>query len=81
MERCAKDGGVVIHKPALASLHDASKWVSTQPFLRPAIMLCETNCKHGQIGVMVDRLTHKAHILDLNGESYRLKETKQLLGK
>ena len=32
-------------------------------------------------GALVDRLTHKAQILDMNGESYRLKETKQLLGK
>ena len=32
-------------------------------------------------GALVDRLTHKAHILDMTGDSYRLKETKQLLGK
>jgi DNA replication protein DnaC len=32
-------------------------------------------------GVLVDRITHKAHILDMTGKSYRLKETKQLLGK
>ena len=32
-------------------------------------------------GALVDRLTHKAHILDMSGESYRLKETRQLLGK
>lgn len=30
-------------------------------------------------GALVDRLTHKAHILDMSGESYRLKETKQWL--
>jgi DNA replication protein DnaC len=24
---------------------------------------------------LLDRLTHKAHIIDMNGESYRLKET------
>ena len=32
-------------------------------------------------GALVDRLTHKAHILDMSGESYRLKETRQLLRK
>ena len=32
-------------------------------------------------GALVDRLTHKAHILDMSGESYRLKETRQLQGK
>jgi DNA replication protein DnaC len=32
-------------------------------------------------GALVDRLAHKAHILDMSGESYRLKETKQWLGK
>jgi len=32
-------------------------------------------------GALVDRLTYKAHVLDMSGESYRLKETKQLLGK
>lgn len=32
-------------------------------------------------GALVDRLTHKAHILDMTGESYRFKETKQLSGK
>jgi DNA replication protein DnaC len=30
---------------------------------------------------MVDRLTHKAHMLNMNGKSYRAKETKQWLGK
>ena len=28
---------------------------------------------------MVDRLTHKAHVLNIKGESYRLKETKEWL--
>jgi DNA replication protein DnaC len=28
-------------------------------------------------GALVDRLAHKAHILDMSGEGYRLKETKQ----
>ncbi len=28
---------------------------------------------------MVDRLTHKAHIINMNGESYRTKETLQLI--
>ncbi|RLD60066.1 MAG: AAA family ATPase [Bacteroidetes bacterium] len=30
---------------------------------------------------MVDRLTHKAHIVNMNGKSYRTKETLQYLGK
>lgn len=30
---------------------------------------------------LVDRLTHKAHLVNMNGESYRLKETKNLLAK
>jgi len=28
---------------------------------------------------MVDRLTHKAYIINMNGSSYRMKETKQWL--
>jgi DNA replication protein DnaC len=28
---------------------------------------------------MVDRLTHKAHVINIKGDSYRLKETKELL--
>jgi len=28
---------------------------------------------------LVDRLTHKAHIINMNGKSYRVKETKKLL--
>jgi DNA replication protein DnaC len=28
---------------------------------------------------MVDRLTHKAHVINIKGESYRLKETKDWL--
>ena len=32
-------------------------------------------------GALVDRLTHKAHILDMSGDSYKLKETKYLLRK
>lgn len=30
---------------------------------------------------LVDRLTHKAHLINMNGESYRLKETRQMMGK
>lgn len=30
---------------------------------------------------MVDRLTHKAYIVNMNGNSYRLKETKEWLEK
>ena len=30
---------------------------------------------------VIDRLAHKAHILNLSGESYRIKETKKLLEK
>lgn len=30
---------------------------------------------------LVDRLTHKAHLVNMNGESYRLKETKQMMNK
>lgn len=30
---------------------------------------------------LVDRLTHKAYLVNMEGESYRLKETKQMMGK
>lgn len=30
---------------------------------------------------LVDRITHKAHLINMNGESYRLRETKELLAK
>jgi DNA replication protein DnaC len=30
---------------------------------------------------LVDRLTHKAHLINMNGESYRLRETKKMLNK
>ena len=32
-------------------------------------------------GALLDRLTHRIHILEANGESYRLKESKQRLKK
>ena len=28
-------------------------------------------------GALLDRLTHRAHILEMNGESYRLKQSRQ----
>ena len=28
---------------------------------------------------LVDRLTHKAHLVNMNGESYRLRETKEMM--
>lgn len=31
------------------------------------------------VAAMVDRLTHKAMLINMTGESYRLKETKKLL--
>ena len=30
---------------------------------------------------LVDRLTHKAHLVNMNGESYRLRETKEMIDK
>ena len=30
-------------------------------------------------GAIVDRLAHKAHVLDMSGDSYRIKETKEWL--
>ena len=30
--------------------------------------------------VLVDRLTHKAHLVNMSGELYRLKETKLIMG-
>ncbi|MFV0268711.1 MAG: ATP-binding protein [Draconibacterium sp.] len=30
---------------------------------------------------LVDRLTHKAHLVNMSGESYRIKETKKLMEK
>ena len=33
------------------------------------------------ITAMVDRLTHKARLINMIGESYRLKETKKLLNE
>lgn len=30
---------------------------------------------------LVDRLTHKAHLVNMNGESYRIKETQKMMGK
>ena len=32
-------------------------------------------------GALVDRLAHKAHVLDMSGDSYRIKETKQWMEK
>jgi DNA replication protein DnaC len=32
-------------------------------------------------GALVDRVTYKAHILDMSGESHRLKETLSMMGK
>ena len=29
---------------------------------------------------LVDRLTHKAYLIDMNGESYRLKQTREMMG-
>ena len=28
-------------------------------------------------GALLDRLTHRVHILEMNGESYRLKQSRQ----
>lgn len=30
---------------------------------------------------LVDRLTHKAHLIDMSGESYRIKETRNMMYK
>jgi DNA replication protein DnaC len=32
-------------------------------------------------GALLDRLTHRIHILEANGESFRLRESKRRLGK
>jgi DNA replication protein DnaC len=33
-------------------------------------------CDERLTGALLDRLTHHVHILEMNGESYRLKESK-----
>lgn len=33
------------------------------------------------VAAMVDRLTHKAHLVSMNGQSYRVKETEKMLAK
>lgn len=33
------------------------------------------------VAAMVDRLTHKAHLVSMNGQSYRVKETEKMLTK
>ena len=33
------------------------------------------------VAAMVDRLTHKAHLINMNGQSYRVKETEKMLSK
>lgn len=33
------------------------------------------------VAALVDRIVHKAHLVNMTGESYRTKETKKLLGK
>lgn len=33
------------------------------------------------VAAMVDRLTHKAHLINMNGQSYRVKETQKMLSK
>jgi len=30
---------------------------------------------------LVDRLTHKAYLIDMNGESYRMKQTREMMGE
>lgn len=33
------------------------------------------------VAAMVDRLTHKAFLVNMNGQSYRLKETQKIIQK
>ena len=33
------------------------------------------------VAAMVDRLTHKAHLINMNGQSYRVKETEKMLAR
>lgn len=33
------------------------------------------------VGAMVDRLTHKAHLISMNGQSHRVKETEKMISK
>lgn len=33
------------------------------------------------VAAMLDRLTHKAHLISMNGQSYRVKETEKMLSK
>ena len=36
------------------------------------------NNRSGRLtGALLDRLTHRVHILEMNGESYRLKQSRQ----
>jgi DNA replication protein DnaC len=37
----------------------------------------EVLCSERLTGAMLDRLTHRVHILEANGESFRLKDAKK----
>jgi len=41
----------------------------------------EIFCDPVLTAALVDRLTHKAYLVNMSGESYRIKETKRMLGK
>jgi DNA replication protein DnaC len=41
----------------------------------------EIFCDAVLTAALVDHLTHKAHLVNMNGESYRLRETKEMMKK
>ena len=53
--------------------HDLTLVTSNTPFLEWAEVLGSERLT----SALLDRLTHPVHILEMNGESYRLKQSKQ----
>lgn len=75
---CSKAGAELLSEVVSRTYERTSLIVTTN---LPFESWTETMGSERLTGALLDRLTHRIHILEANGESYRLRESKQRLKK